>query len=70
MALPFSSLWTIRLWIVVGNLVTIGIFLGIGLAIDRWLGTSPKGLIISLVVSFPLSQVVTLRLLKPFLKQN
>lgn len=65
---PFSALWSIRLWIVAGNLITIALFLWIGLSIDHRFNSAPKGLIISLIVSFPLAQVVTLRLLKPFLR--
>lgn len=59
---PFL-LWHIRLWIILGNLLTLAFFLTVGWLVDHWLGTSPKALIACLVVSFPLSQAILIKLL-------
>ncbi|MBP9747378.1 hypothetical protein KBD13_00355 [Patescibacteria group bacterium] len=60
---PFL-LWQVRLWIVFGNFLLLGLFLGIGWLIDRALGTGPKIMITALVLSFPVNQLIMITILK------
>lgn len=60
---PFL-LWHIRTWIICGNVVILAVFLSIGWMIDAHFGTGPKALIASLIVSFPVSQIALIPLLK------
>lgn len=60
---PFL-LWQVRIWIVFGNIITLAVFFGIGWFVDKYFGTSPKGIIASIFLSFPVSQVLLINLLK------
>ncbi len=60
---PFL-LWQIRAWIILGNFLLLGLFLGIGWLIDSHYGTSPKAVLVALVLSFPINQAVMITILK------
>lgn len=67
---PFL-LWQVRLWIILGNILLLAVFLGIGWFIDRTYGTGPKAMIVALVLSFPVNQAVMISVLKRrFMKKS
>lgn len=65
-----SLLWRARGIIILGTLGTIGVFAGIGWMLDAWLGTAPKALIILIVLSFPVSNLISIRLIKSYLSPS
>ncbi len=59
-----TILWKIRGYIVIATLLTLGVFAGIGHLIDLYFKTSPKGLVISILLSFPVTNFLAIRLTK------
>lgn len=69
MGISFWS-WKTRIIVFFGNLLCILVFLAIGWYLDRRFGTNPKILIASLVVSFPVTQVFVIKLLRRLLENK
>lgn len=59
----FGYSWKSRLIVLVVNAVGLGVFLSTGYWLDRLFATSPAMLILSLLLSFPVVQLVTARIL-------
>ncbi len=55
---------------IVYTLIVIGIFGGIGYYLDLRFGTSPKILIASIVISYPITQIVLLKKIRKFAKKK
>lgn len=58
------SLWKVRGYLLLSIFLTLFIVGGLGVLADYLLGTSPKGLIVGVVLSFPLSNIFAIRFAK------
>lgn len=58
------TLWKIRGSIVFANFATLAVFAGIGYAVDRFFETAPKALILMVLLSFPVANLLAIRLTK------
>lgn len=58
-----KDLWRIRIITTLTNFGVIGIFVGVGYLFDLYFGTKPKLLLLGLIISFPISQILTFKLL-------
>lgn len=59
-----TLLWRMRGYIIATTLTVLLVFAGIGYAVDSQMGTAPKWLIVSVLLSFPVANVVTIQWLK------
>lgn len=59
-----TILWKIRGYLVLAILLTIFVMGGLGYLVDLYLGTSPKGLIVGLLLSFPIANILAIRFAK------
>ena len=62
--MDITILWRIRGYLVLAILLTLFVVGGIGFLVDLRLGTSPKGLIVGVLLSFPIANVLAIRLAK------
>ena len=65
-----TILWRIRGYILLATFATLIVFGGVGYAIDRYYGTLPKGLLVSVFLSFPVSNILAIRLAKAMTKPS
>ena len=52
------------LWVGLITLTSVALFGGSGYLIDTWIGTKPFGLIIGMVISFPITQIAIYKKIK------
>ena len=65
-----TILWRIRGYILLATFGTLVVFGGIGYAIDWYYGTLPKALLVSVFLSFPVSNFLAIRLAKTMTKPS
>lgn len=58
------SLWRVRGYLLLAIVATIVVAGAFGALMDHLLGSSPKGLVIGVVLSFPLSNIIAIRFAK------
>ncbi|HPF95169.1 MAG: AtpZ/AtpI family protein [Candidatus Magasanikbacteria bacterium] len=56
--------WRQRVWVILTNLVMIGVFAGIGYWLDVKFDKKPLFLILGVLTSFPLGQWILIKILK------
>lgn len=64
------SLWKVRGYLILAIIGTLFVVGGLGALIDAFLGTSPKGLIVGVILSFPLANIVAIRFTKANMLQS
>lgn len=62
-----TILWKIRGYILLATTLTLGVFAGLGYFLDRYYHTTPKLLTIAVILSFPVANIVAIRLTKAYI---
>ena len=65
-----TILWRIRGYILLAIFGTLVMFGGVGYTIDQYYGTLPKGLLVSVFLSFPVSNLLAIRLARAMTKPS
>lgn len=59
-----TVLWKIRGYLVLAILLTLFVFVGVGYLADLYFKSSPIGLIVGLLLSFPVANILAIRFAK------
>ncbi|MBP7134076.1 hypothetical protein KBA73_02565 [Patescibacteria group bacterium] len=59
-----TVLWKIRGYLVLAILLTLFVMGGAGYLVDLYLKSAPKGLVVGLLISFPVANVLAIRFAK------
>lgn len=62
--------WTLRLQVLLINFAIISLFMAVGFALDRLFDTKPAFILVSFFISFPVTQWVSIKLIKRALAEQ